>query len=229
VAAALVALAGCGRREPVKEEPLPKAAPMPPSWRVVQGVAPFLMRGKLRTLRGKTSRIRADLQIDFADVTQTRGTVSFDLLSLEMTSYEDKAKNTQQTREALAWLDLAGEADTVRWATFVIREITSADPRDLASMDAAQRRTRVKAVGDLTLHGHTAPCEAILEATVAFEGTRGRTMHLRTVEDIPVSLAVYEVQPPSGSALAKADQRIVDALVGTADVALDLALEPGSP
>jgi hypothetical protein len=57
-------------------------------------------------------------------------------------------------------------------------------------------------------------------------------MHLRTVEDVPVRLATYEVKPPPegrGKQLAEVDRQIVDSLVGTADVALDLALEPAAP
>jgi hypothetical protein len=57
-------------------------------------------------------------------------------------------------------------------------------------------------------------------------------MHLRTVDDMTVKLAAYGVLPPEGYAkhvaetLAEADRAIISALAGTADVALDLALEP---
>src|SRR6185295_20399358 len=108
VVAALV-LASCGKRE------------RPTTWHVVQGEAPFLMRGAVATLRGKISDVRADLQVDFSDVTRTRGTVSFDLSSLEMTSYEDVARNAAQTKDAAQWLGLGEGDDRMRWATFVIR------------------------------------------------------------------------------------------------------------
>jgi hypothetical protein len=45
-----------------------------------------------------------------------------------------------------------------------------------------------------------------------------------------VNLGTYEVRPPKEgyAALAEDDRRIVEGLAGTADVALDLALEPAS-
>lgn len=218
IAMAALELASCGKREQVE----------PSSWHVVQGVAPFLMRGKVATLRGNLREIRADLQVDFADVTRTRGTIAVDLLSLTMTSFENTPRNEAQTRDAFPWLGLVRGADHGRWATYTIREIASADPKDLTSSNPGQRRTRVTAKGDLTLHGHTAPCDALLEATVAFEGARGRAMHLRTVDDISIRLDTYEVAPPKEGVtqLDEEDRRIVDGLAGTADVALDLALEP---
>jgi hypothetical protein len=153
-----------------------------------------------------------------------------DLLSLKMTSFEDTPRNERQTRDAFPWLGLVQGADGGRWATYVIREIASADPKDLTATDAGQRRTRVNVRGDLTLHGRTAPCDALLEATVAFEGSRGRAMHLRTVDDISVNLGAHEVSPPKEgyAALAEDDRHIVDGLAGTTEVALDLALEPAA-
>jgi hypothetical protein len=199
------------------------------AWHVAQGVAPFLMRGKVRTLRGSIGVVRADLDVDFSDVTKTRGSISFDLASLKMTSFEDVTKNDLQTSRAFSWLHLVEDGDRFRWATYLIRGIESAEPKDLASASGSQRRTRITATGDLSLNGRTAPCRAVLEANVAFEGTRGRAMHLRTVDDIALSLAPYDVIPPRdrrGADFNEADDLVLETLDGTADVALDLALEP---
>src|SRR5258708_1343543 len=116
-----VVLTGCGKRERASPS---DAAPTEAwassdagaagagrdTWRVVQGVAPFLMRGKHGTLRGSVRRMRGDLEVDFADVTRTRGTIAFDLTSLVMTSFEDEVKNAKQTEDALFWLGVDAKA-----------------------------------------------------------------------------------------------------------------------
>ena len=150
-----------------------------------------------------------------------------------MTSFEDEVKNAKQTEDALFWLGVDAKAapdvrERYQWATFTIRAFRSAEPRDLADAPSAQRRTRVVATGDLSLHGVAAPCEAELEATVAFDGSRGRAMYLRSVSDVRVDLAPHDVRPGDerGQFLTRAKRLLLDDVAGAADVALDVALEP---
>jgi hypothetical protein len=220
VLAAVLASAACRRRESPPEKPL---APTRAEWRVERGTAPFLIRGKLLTLRGMADRVEGRLEIDVADLTRTRGTISVDLASIAMTTFVDADQNRRQTEDAKRWLEID---EGSRWARFTVREISSAEPRDLTSTPGSVRKTRVHALGELSLHGSARPMEATLEASVSFEGAAPRYALVRTVDDLHVDLAAFEIRPrdEAGRLLAKATDLIRDKVGETADVAVTLAL-----
>jgi len=246
--AALVA-AGCGRRNAPTGAPSASDAGTSATsgstvaWRVLGGRVPFLMVGKRQTLRGGFKDLRGDLQIDFSDLSRTRGSISADVRSLEMTTFLEADRNREQTADALAWLDVTDRApvdlrERFRWATFTLRAITSAEPNDLTGGNGSVRRARLTALGDLSFHGHTVPLQATLEATAAFDGPNARNVLLRTVDDFTVSPEAHAVgrrspaayattgpPAPGGKLVAKASELLEDKLPA-AQVALEVALEP---
>jgi hypothetical protein len=204
------------------------------AWTVVQLRVSFLMRGKLETSRGSLSVGRGDLQVDVSDLTRTRGAISIDLTSLTMSTFKDASENEKQTTDALTWLEVhergtqADVRERNRWATFTIARIESAEPRDLTSIEGAQRRARISARGDLSLHGGTTSHRVELEAAVAFDRSVPKTMHMRTIQDLRLNLEEHQIQPrdAKGKLLARLSQPLQDKLADSADVAVSVAAKP---
>jgi polyisoprenoid-binding protein YceI len=217
-----LALVGCGKRES-----RPDRDPTLQKWKVARGIASFLVRGKRGVTKGAVLDVRGTFETDVADLTRTRGTITMDLASLAMSSFEDAAQNAKQTAGALSWLHVAEPATSAdsgegnRWATFALRNVTSAEPRDLSGDAGSPRKVRAKATGDLTFHGRTVTHEVELEATVAIEGGEAKRMFVQTVGDVVVPLSAHDLRPPNGAEGA-------DALDGaaSADVGLQFAAEP---
>jgi hypothetical protein len=138
-----------------------------------------------------------------------------------MSSFEDAAQNRKQTSDALSWLDVAWPATPAdsdggyRWATFALRSVTSAEPRDLSADAGSPRKVRAKATGDLTFHGRTETHEVQLEATVTFEGGEAKHMFVQTVRDVVVPLSAHDLRRQEGADGAD-----------SADVGLQFAAEP---
>ena len=210
-----------------KGEKPPEKASARDEWHVQRGTAPFLIRGKLLTLRGMADQVSGDLDIDMADLTRTRGSISVDLASIAMTSFVDAEQNRRQTSDAKRWLEIDGGN---RWAKFTVHEVASAEPRDLTSGVGSVRKSRVVARGEMSLHGHVAPMQVTLEASVSFEDGAPRYTLVRTVDDLHLDLASYEIRPRDevGGLLAQATDLIRDKVGETADIAVTVALESKS-
>jgi polyisoprenoid-binding protein YceI len=208
-----MALVGCSKRDNH-----PARDPTLQTWNVARGIASFLVRSKRGVIKGAILDVRGTLETDFADLTRTRGTITMDLASLAMSSFEDSAQNRKQTSNALTWLDVAESSTPAdsgeghRWATFALRNITSAEPRDLAADAGSPRKVRARATGDLTFHGRTVTHEVELEATVAFESGEAKHMFVQTVRDVVVPLSAHDLRPQDGADVA--------------DVGLQFAAEP---
>jgi hypothetical protein len=82
----------------------------------------------------------------------------------------------------------------------------------------------------MSLHGHVAPVEATLEASVSFEDGTPRYALVRTIDDLHLDLASYEIRPRDevGGLLAQATDLIRDKVGETADIAVTVALESKS-
>jgi hypothetical protein len=177
--------------------------------------------------------LRGQLQVDVADLLRTRGAISVDLSSIEMSSFMDDDKNRRQTADALRWLEVDESEppdvrDRYRWAEFTIQRITSAEPNDLTRLEGSVRQARIRVQGELSLHGRTVPRDATLAVSFAFEGPVARNVVVDTVEDLHVDLPLHDVRPRDerGKLLDKLSTLYVDAIGETVDVALNLALEP---
>jgi hypothetical protein len=210
------ALVGCTKRDDRRGRDSGRE-----TWNVARGIASFLVRGKRQVTKGAVYDVRGTFEVDFADITRTHGTLSMDLASLATSSFEDDAQNRKQASDVRSWLGVAGSGgpadsgDPERWATFTIREIASAEPRALSGDAGSPRKVRAKARGDLTLHGRTVSREVDLEATVAFEGGRARSMFVQTLGDLVIPLSACDLHPREGDEFAE-----------SAEVGLQLAAEP---
>jgi polyisoprenoid-binding protein YceI len=179
--ALVFALCGCGRRE----KSAAADASNSDNWKVVRGLVSFLLRGSQGTMKGAIRDVHGTLQLDFANLSRSRGTVSMDVASLATSSFEDAEDNQKQTAAALLWLDAGSERN--RWATFTIRDVTQ--------VSGAAPKIRAKATGDLTFHGRTTPHDLELEATVGLDGAHPKQLFLQTIVDVPLQLSAHDLAP----------------------------------
>jgi hypothetical protein len=197
------------------------------------GKASFVMAGKLETIQGDATRMRGNLEIDLADLTKTRGSIECDMTTLVTRTFEDVEKNQKQTVDALTWLEVhergadPAKIEEHRWAVFAIREITKAEPKDL-SQGGAARSTKVTAKGELLLHGRKSDHTVELDASVAFDGEKPKSLTLKTSKPFTVSLIAHDVKPRDnvGKLLQTVTQTLRDKVSESADASLEITARP---
>ncbi|MDB4994306.1 MAG: hypothetical protein JWM74_1738 [Myxococcaceae bacterium] len=117
----------------------------------------------VQTLKAETSAMEGSLDVDLMNLMNTRGVVKVDLLTLATKTFDSKAEDEKQTKDASGWLEV-GPAVTPemreknRWADFAIRSIEDASVSNVTKVPAVRegaddvRSVVVKAKGDLLLH-----------------------------------------------------------------------------
>lgn len=89
------------------------------------------LEAKEGRLRGVARVCRGELDLNLNDLSDSRGTLSVDVASIEMRGDGDAGRSDEQTREAHNWLDVGAsrpeaERERLRWATFTITGIANA-------------------------------------------------------------------------------------------------------
>ena len=117
----------------------------------------------VETLKGETSGMDGSLDVDLTNLMNTRGVVKVDLLTLTTKTFDSKAQDDKQTKDASGWLEV-GPAVTPemreknRWAEVAIRSIDDVSISNVTKVAAVRegaddvRSVLVKAKGDLLLH-----------------------------------------------------------------------------
>ena len=194
------------------------------------GKATFQMDGKIETIKGDVSSTKGELQLDLTDLKKTRGVISMDMQKLVTKTFEEEGKNKKQNEHALTWLEVSegnNKPEVIkanRWAHFAIRSIDSAEPNDLSKGTGAKRTAKVKATGDLLLHGHKSSHTVELIAEFTFEGAKATGVSVKTGKPFVINLASHEVKPrdPGGILVQKVSDILKQKVAETANVTLDL-------
>ncbi len=206
---AFVVLTACSKKEPPPPE---RTEPWPASQsstraeapsRIVKyvidtsGTAKLRLKAKEATPTGRLRVARGELDVDLADLSRTRGSVSMDIASVVMDESEEQS-SAQLSQQARNWLDVGSsrpeaERERLRWATFEITSIEDAsastpddgkrvrlEPPDAGNdggepTDAAARpegrAVTLKARGRLTLHGFRVEREIPLRVVFTWKGS----------------------------------------------------------
>ena len=196
--------------------------------------AEFVMKGKLETIKGRVKAGQGELQIDIGDLLKTRGTIKLDVSTLSTSTFEEEGKNKKQTVDALTWLEVhergaaADEIKSNQFASFAIRKIDSAVPADLTTVSGAERGSKVKATGELLLHGRKSTHTVELDIKFSFEGKRPTALRIDSAKPFTVSLKAHDVKPRDnvGKLLAKVTQVLQDKVAESADISLKLKATP---
>ncbi len=211
---ALVVASGCSKQEPAPPEPTepwlnvpaPSAAPrdvVAARFAVEpRAEARVSLPGKEATPRGTLRVARGELSTNLLDLTETTGTVAFDVASIAMEAERDQDAK-ELTRTARNWLSVGdsrpeAERERLRWAEFRITSIEDSSATNLFDVRAKpyapptadggqdaqaeagpplgeSRRVRLTAIGQLTLHSVRTEKKVSLEVTFFWnEAPEGR-------------------------------------------------------
>jgi len=173
----------------------------------------FLMDSPLEKIDGDASGgLQGDLFVDLADISKSTALVKVDLQKLvlyqqkrgdEKTGYGERAKSDLQNQHARNWLQivpLAGEttpeqAESNRWVEFKIDKLEGATLTNVAGATGAERKLTATVSGDFRLHGRKQTKSAKVELTIAYQGDKAQSIHVKTTEPLNVGLEEFEVNP----------------------------------
>lgn len=178
----------------------------------------FLLPTRERRLEGELPVAAGRLWVDARDLAATRADLTFDLAALQLWASSsnrspDGTDRSRLTEQSLDWLQISREQDLrvrpeLRYARFTLLAIGSSSSNDLdaaptvASRQSAgvARRVRLRASGELELHGHRLSQTVSLEvrferAAGAGPGTPPRRIVLETTEPLEIDLLAYGVVP----------------------------------
>jgi polyisoprenoid-binding protein YceI len=139
------------------------------------------------TAVGRSTDVNGSITIAGSQV--TKGDFTVDLSALEFT---DTLPGLSVSNRANAMKNRGLETSEFPAATF---ELTK--PIDFGTKPAEGKTVTAQATGNLTLHGVTKEVTFDVEAKVV-----GNTIRVATADPVPVALADYDIDPPTGGPIA---------------------------
>jgi polyisoprenoid-binding protein YceI len=202
--------------------------------KISRGKSTFLIDAPLEKIKGQAEESKGKLSLDPADLSRTRGEVSFRLTSLKTTTFGDADKDSSQTDHARNWMQVGAESKAedkakYEWATFTITSV-EVIPTKLqeAKEESGARVVKGKVSGDFTLHGVTSKKTLAFTATLQGPPERPTRLTLKTEAPFEVSLKEHDIKPRDsvGSFLNGALEKIGKKIDDRVQVSLEV--EAGS-
>ncbi|MEP7050599.1 MAG: hypothetical protein ABJB12_09615 [Pseudomonadota bacterium] len=177
----------------------------------------FLMDSPLEKIDGDASgALSGDLFVDLSDVSKSTALVKVDLQKLvlyqqkrgdDKAAYSERAKSELQNTHARNWLQIVPleadvtpeQAEANRWVEFKIDKLDNASLTNVAGASGAERTLTATATGDFRLHGRKQTKSAKLSITVAYQGDKAQSIHVKTLEPLAIGLEEFEVNPRDGA------------------------------
>jgi hypothetical protein len=119
----------------------------------------------------------------------------------------------------------------VRNATFTIREVTAAEPKNIAGMSGDSRAATVTAKGDFFLHGKSVEKTVELACTFQYEGGALKSVSVKTAKPAVVSLKEHAIEPRDDKGevvLSKVLELFGKKVAEEAQVTFELTAKPGA-
>jgi hypothetical protein len=237
---AFAGLLGCERKAPEKLAPV-ASAPLSPSVTAAPGATKlvvasagssvqFLMDSPLEKIDGQApDSVSGELLVDAANLEKSSGLVRVDLGKLtlyqqkradETGAYGERKKSDLQNEHARDWLQIeakegevtAAQAAQNRSVEFRIERLSDLSATNVLTMTGAERTVTATAHGDFRLHGRQAKKSAKVSLAFSFEGAEPKSVRVKSVEPVKVSLAEFEVHPRD--AAGKFVQSVTDVIAG---------------
>jgi polyisoprenoid-binding protein YceI len=235
-------LAGCSKDEPsaARTAPPSAASAAPASAAVVagqrrfeaaSGTATFLIDAPLEKIKGRSTKVRGNLDVDPADLKSGKGQIEFDLDDLKTETFGDADKDGSQTGHAKNWFEIGSDVEAKRreenrWIRFTIKAIDDANPTKFATAELkdGKRTVLVQATGDLWLHGVAASKKVNVALTLEGPPEAPTSLRVVTTQPLKVSLKEHDVKPRdlAGKFLAGSLEKIGQKIDDTVQVSLDL-------
>lgn len=202
------------------------------------GKASFLIDAPLEKIKGRSGKLRGNLQLSLSDIKATRGQIQVDLSDLKTETFNDPSKDSKQTEHAHNWLQLGAdvpekERSENRWVRFSIRSISSSSTARIedAPEKDGKRSVSIVAEGDVWLHGVSAP--KTVRLAVEFQGppTAPTSIHVVGAEPIVISLKQHDIKPRdvAGKFLDGAMEKVGKKIDDSVQVSIDFTATPSKP
>lgn len=227
-----------------KDEP-PAARTSPPSasaaaaaltasqrrFEIGSGTATFLIDAPLEKIKGRSAKVRGNLDVDPTDLKTGKGQIEVDLDDLKTETFGDADKDTTQTGHAKNWMEIGPDVEAKRreenrWVRFTIKAIDDANPTKLAAAEAknGQRTVTVQATGDLWLHGVASSKKVSVALTLDGPPEAPTSIRIVTSQPLKVSLKEHDVKPRdlAGKFVSGALEKIGQKIDDTVQISLDL-------
>jgi polyisoprenoid-binding protein YceI len=192
---------------------------------VSNGTATFLIDAPLEKIKGRSTKVRGNLDIDPQNLKASKGQIELDLDDLKTETFADDGKNKAQTEHSKNWLEIGPDVDAKhreenRWARFTIKSIEETS----AAKAADGTPVTMKASGDLWLHGVSSPKTVTATVTIVGPSDAPTSVHVVTSQPLRVSLKEHDVKPRdlAGKFLAGALEKIGQKIDDDVQISLDL-------
>jgi len=200
------------------------------------------MPGLKETIRADTTAASGTVDVVPNDLAMSRGTVRIDLSTLTMHTFGSD-KDAAQTKHARTWLEVVTDDKTnepMRWADFAIRSVDALSAPDVSKAAPAReggqdvRRVTMAVHGDLLVHGHEVPKDAVLEVSFRYAPGAGSTakpnrIEIESKEPMRVVLKQHDVAPrDTEGKIAAWTASLISRVAETADVTVHLSAVPSS-
>jgi hypothetical protein len=184
------------------------------------------------------------LEIDFANLANSRGEVKLDLTTITMSTFAEADKNSAQTTHARTWLEVGdgeqGKLDaetkaTNRYAVYAIRSVENPSATDVTKIaptkDGADevRTVTLTTKGELLIHGHKVDRDGDVEVAFRYDAgalaDKPKAIGVKTRKPLRVVLAEHDVKPRDGfGKIAKSSFHLLGTKVADeAEVSLELS------
>ncbi len=248
--AALGALAGCSKKDDAAEAtPLAaRATTLETSKAASAKTTTFTIDAMSKTtidmpapkehIKAKTTAAAGSIEVDLANLANTRGEVKVDLTTLSTFTFGDKSKDEAQTEHARTWLEAVVDdkvKEENRYTVFAIRSIDGVDQPDASKIapkregDEDIRTAMLTAHGDFLLHGRKSMKDAKLVARLHYPAGAPAdaiptSIEIKTAAPLRIVLAEHEVKPrDTFGKVAQGSFHLLGTKVAeSADVSIDL-------
>ncbi|MBX3209410.1 MAG: hypothetical protein KF764_30535 [Labilithrix sp.] len=201
------------------------------------------MEAPKEKIKAATTGGTGTLDLDVANLLNSRGEVKMDLSTIAMTTFAEAEKNASQTLHARTWLEVAdgesGKIDeqvkqTHRYAVYAIRSIDNASALDVTKLPPTKdgsddvRTVTLTTKGELLVHGHKVERDADLEVAFRYDAgaaaDKPKAVWVTTRKPLRVVLAEHDVKPRDGfGKIAKSSFHLLGTKVAdNAEISLDI-------
>jgi hypothetical protein len=200
------------------------------------------MPGLKETIRAETTAATGTIDVVPNDLAMSRGTVRIDLSTLTTHTFGSE-KDATQTKHARTWLEVVVDDkmnDSMRWADFAIRSVDALSAPDVAKAASAReggqdvRRVTMTVHGDLLVHGHEVPKDAVVEVSFRYAPGAGppakpNRIEIESKQPMHVVLKQHDVAPrDTEGKIAAWTASLLSKVAETADVTVHLSAVPAS-
>jgi hypothetical protein len=198
------------------------------------------MPGPKEHILGDTTAATGTLDVVARDLSQSRGLVRVDLSTFSTDTFKGPDDATQTTH-ARTWLEVVVDGKTnepMRWADFAIRSLDNLSSSDLTKVaptrdgDDDVRTVSATVHGDLLVHGHKTPKDAVVEVAFRYPSgaapdARPARIEVKSKQPMRVVLKEHDIRPrdPAGQAL-EWTTKLISKVAENADVSFALGATP---